>query len=33
MLSEKDVDRLFDMGFDCSQIVFGEFAESVLENN
>ncbi|WP_400196842.1 C-GCAxxG-C-C family protein [Candidatus Methanarcanum hacksteinii] len=27
MLSEKDVDRLFDMGFDCSQIVFGEFAE------
>ncbi len=27
MLNEKDVDRLFDMGFDCSQIVFGEFAE------
>lgn len=27
MLSENDVDRLFDMGFDCSQIVFGEFAE------
>lgn len=27
MLSEKDVDGLFDMGFDCSQIVFGEFAE------
>ena len=27
MLSENDVNRLFDMGFDCSQIVFGEFAE------
>jgi len=27
MLSEKEVDRLFDMGFDCSQIVLGEFAE------
>ncbi len=26
MLSEGEINRLFDMGFDCSQIVFGEIA-------
>lgn len=26
MLSESEIDRLFDMGFDCSQVVFGEIA-------
>ncbi len=29
MITENDIDRMFDMGFDCSQVVLSEVAEKI----